>query len=96
MNDTNREMDRFYDLLQEQSRTLTEQGKALAAIGQSIAGTHERLFGTGNTPGAIPHLYAEVEKHGKQINMWRGALAVMTLIWGALMTWGGIVLSRRH
>lgn len=56
------EMDRFFDLLQEQSRTLIAQGLTLATIAQSQKDGHERLFGQNGQPGIIQYLANEDKK----------------------------------
>lgn len=53
------QMDRFYDLLSEQGKTLVAQGQSLASIAQAQQDMKERLFGAGGTPGLIPYLAQE-------------------------------------
>lgn len=90
------EMNRFFTLLQDQGRTLKQQGELLAAISQSQQDTRERLFGgPGPTPGAIPYLYERVGKHEKQINFWRGALGVVGFGGTAMIT-GLIAWLSKH
>jgi hypothetical protein len=95
------EMDRFFHLLQEQSRTLTAQGNTLAAIAQSQQDTHERLFGGNGQSGALQFLATEINDtkatvatHTKQITFWRGGLAVLTFLWGAAVAVAAVVLKR--
>ena len=97
------EMDRFFNLLQEQSRTLTEQGKVLAAIEQSQCDTHERLFGANGQPGAIQYLKSEIDltnvavaRHASQITFWRGGLAVLGILWAATVAFASVVIGRHH
>ena len=90
------EMDRFFSLLQEQNRTLTEQGNMLAAIQQSQADTHERLFGGNGTPGIISYLHTEVAEHGKQIRFWKGAIAVLTFLWTAAIAFASAVIGKHR
>ena len=82
------ELDRFFDLLQVQSQTLAEQGKSLAAIQQSMADTHERLFGNDG-------LHTQVVRHGKQIAMWKGAIAVLTILWGGAVALAATIMRHR-
>lgn len=88
------EMDRFFTLLQNQGDELKRQGNLLATIAQEQKDTKERLFGgtNPNDPGAIPYLFTEVTKHGKQIVFWRGAFAVVGFLWTAAVAFVG----RRH
>ena len=88
------EMDRFFFLLQEQGKTLKTQGEAIVKMSESLSNTHDRLFGEGQTPGVIPYLFSEVNKHGRQITFWKGGIAVLTFMWGAVLTWGGVVISK--
>lgn len=83
-------MDRFFDLLKEQSKELKTQGQLLAAIQQSQADAHERLLGE---HGAIPYLHGEVSKHGRQITFWKGAIAVLTFMWGAAVAAAAAIYS---
>ena len=92
----NNQLDRFFNLLQEQGKTLAKQGETLARMDQSMSDTHERLFGGGNTPGAIPYLYTQVEKHSRQITFWKGAIAVLTFFWGVGVTYASGVLIKRR
>lgn len=91
---SNTEMDRLFDLLQEQGRALSEQGKTLAKIEQSQEDTRARLFGSQNEPGAIPFLYKETARHSKQINFWKGAIAVLSFVWTAAVAYATTVLKR--
>lgn len=95
------EMDRFFNLLQEQGRILTSQGNTLAAIAQSQDDTHERLFGASGQPGAL-HLLATqiaetkatVSTHTEQITFWRGGMAVLGFLWTAAIALAAIVFKR--
>ncbi len=89
------ELDRFFDLLQGQSEELKTQGKLLATIQQSQADTHERLFGSGQAPGAIPYLHGEVSKHGRQIIFWKGAIAVLTVLWTGAVALAAAIIKHR-
>lgn len=82
------DFDRIYDIL----RT---QGETLARIDENQRNMHERLFvGSGDIPGAVPYLFATVSKHSTQITFWRGALAVISLLFTTALAWGGTVLAR--
>jgi uncharacterized membrane protein len=87
------EMDRFFEQLQEQGRVLKTQGEVLATMAQSQKDTHERLFGNGSLQGSIPYLHAEVTKHSKQINFWRGAIAVLTVLWAGAVAYATAVVG---
>jgi len=88
------EMDRFFNLLQEQGRTLTAQGNTLAAIAQSMEDTHERLFGTDGLATEINETQATVATHTKQLNFWRGGLAVLGFLWGAAVAVAAVMFKR--
>ena len=89
------DLDRIYEMLRQQGETLRIQGETLARIDESQKNTHDRLFqGSGNIPGAIPYLFAEVSKHGRQITFWRGALAVISVVFTTAMAWAGTVLAK--
>jgi len=95
------EMDRFFNLLQEQSRTLTAQGNTLAAIAQSQEDTHERLFGGNGQPGALHYLATEINDtkatvatHTRQLNFWKGGIAVLGFLWSAAIATAAIVFKR--
>jgi hypothetical protein len=90
------ELDRFFDLLQEQSRTLTHQGELLARIEQDQKDTRGRLFGENGQPGAIKYLHDQVSKHGSQIAVWRGAIGVLALLWTAATAFAVTLLNKHH
>jgi len=50
----------------------------------------EMLITNGGSKGIIPEMTRAVGKHEKQINFWRGAIAV---IGGLLMIFGGTLLA---
>jgi hypothetical protein len=77
------ELDRFFDLLHEQGRSIHRQGEMLATIAQDQKDTRARLFGESGQPGAIQYLHTQVSAQGKQITFWKGALAVMAFVWTA-------------
>jgi hypothetical protein len=81
--------DRIYDIL----RT---QGETLARIQQSQEDTRERLFGSAGAPGAIPHLQQMVARHETRINFWRGAIAILSVLWTAAMAYGAVVLGKHR
>lgn len=83
------DLDRIYDMLQQ-------QGETLARIDQSQRDTHERLFGASGVPGVIPYLHGEVTKHNRQIAFWRGALAIISVLFTAALAWAGSVLGRHQ
>ena len=96
------ELDRFFNLLQEQGRTLTAQGNTLAAIAQSQEGTHERLFGGNGQTGALQYLATEINEtkatvaaHTRHITFFRGGLAVLTFLWGAAVAVAAVVFKHR-
>ena len=89
------DLERIYDIL----RT---QGETLARIDQSQQDTRERLFGGNGQPGAIHFLQTEivatndtVARHGKQIQFWKGAVAVLTLFWTAAVAVAAAVIKHR-
>jgi len=79
--------ERIYDILQK-------QGEILARIDESQKNTHNRLFGGNGETGVIPHLYVQVNRHESQITFWRGALAVLSVLWTAALAWGGVIVSK--
>jgi hypothetical protein len=90
------DLDRIYDILQR-------QGETLARIDQSQQDTRERLFGANGQPGALHFLQTEISgtneivaKHGKQIQFWRGAMSIISLILTTALAWGGIVLGKHR
>lgn len=90
------EMDRFYDLLQRQGEILKAHGELLATIEQSQVDTRERLFGSAGSPGVIQYLHAEVARHSKQITFWKGGIAVLTLLWGAAVAYGSVIIGKQR
>jgi len=88
------EMDRFFNLLQEQGRTLTAQGNTLAAIAQSQEDTHERLFGDNGLATEINETKATVATHTRQLNLWKGGIAVLGFLWSAAIATAAIVFKR--
>ncbi len=87
--------DRIYELLHK-------QGEMLARIDQSQQDTRERLFGTNGQPGALQFLQNEisatntvVERHGKTIAYWKGALALLAVLWTGAIAVGAAVLKHR-
>lgn len=87
--------DRIYDILQR-------QGETLARIDQSQQDTRERLFGANGQPGALHFLQNEiaetnavVAKHGKQLQFWRGAIAVVGIIWTALVAMAAVIIKHK-
>lgn len=90
------EMDRFFNLLQDQNRVLVEQGKILARIEEAQENSHERLFGGPGQPGALHELNVIVATHTRQINFWKGGIAVLTFLWGVVLAWGGVIISKRR
>ena len=87
------QLDRLFDLMQEQGRALGEQGRTLAAIQQSQADTHERLF---SGTGVIPYLAAEVKSHGKQLTYAKGAAGVLTVLWAGAVSFASAVFKAHH
>lgn len=88
------EMDRFFNLLQEQGRTLTAQGNTLAAIASSQESTHERLFGDNGLAAEIKETKATVAIHTRQLSYWRGGLAALIFLWGAAIAVAAVVFKR--
>lgn len=80
------EISRVFDILQEQGRTLKDQGMLLAAIAQSQKDTNVRL----------EPLYDTVETHSRQIAFWRGSLAILTVLFTSAMAWAGIVIGKHR
>lgn len=89
------ELDRFFDLLQEQGRVMSRQGEALATIAQDQRDTRARLFGENGQPGVIKYLHEQVSQHSKQISVWRGALGVLAVLWTAAVAFAAAVLKHR-
>lgn len=90
------DLDRIYELLQS-------QGETLARIDERQQNTNERLFGSNGQPGALHFLQTEIasakstiETHGAQISFWRGALAVITVIFTSALTWAGVVIGKHR
>ena len=81
------DLENIYDILRHQSETL-------ARIDQSQKDTHERLFGANGVPGAIPYLAEQTKKQGKQIEFWRGALAVLTFLWTGAVAIAAAMIKR--
>jgi hypothetical protein len=87
--------DRIYDIL-------LKQGDTLARIDQSQQDTRERLFGANGQPGTLHFLQTEiaatnivVEKHGKTIAYWKGALALLTVLWTGAVAVGAAIMKHR-
>ena len=95
--------DRIYDMLSKQTEAIHAQGLQLATVLQMYVDSRERLFGANGQPGAIKFMQNEIEenreildKHSKQISMWRGGLAVMGVVWTTALAYGGVIIGRRH
>lgn len=89
------ELDRFFDLMQEQGRVLSHQGELLATIQQDQKDTRARLFGENGQPGVIQYLHGEVKQHGRQIATWRGALGILAVMWTAAVAFAAAMLKHR-
>lgn len=82
---------------------LKEQGETLARIDENLKNTNGRMFGENGQPGALHFLQMEiektnvtVEKHGRQINFWRGALSIISILFTTALAWGGIALGKHR
>lgn len=61
------ELDRIFDILQDQNKELVMQGKLLSAIEQANKDSKERLFGTDGNKGVITYLVEENKKNKESI-----------------------------
>lgn len=89
------ELDRLFDMLQAQNKTLIEQGSTLAAIKASQDSTHERLFDSPDSLSAkIEKTDIVVARHSRQISFWRGGLAALAFLWAAAIAVAAVVSKR--
>lgn len=92
--------DRIFQTLQEQNRTMHEQGLQLATLIQETKSTNERLFGTGNTPGlfnVVMDHNKELGRINKQLGYAKGAAGILTLLWsGAIAIIASLIKGGHH
>ena len=81
---------RIYDSLEKVNATLAAQGILRARMEQAQSDTRERLFGANGQPGIVSFLQGEISEtqktvaeHGRKFVFYRGAVAVLTFVWGA-------------
>lgn len=101
------DLDPIYELLRAQGETLARiderqqntSERLFGANGQpgalhflqteigSVKSTFEKDLGETNAVVAI---------HGSQINFWRGALAVITVLFTAMAAWAGVIIGKHR
>ena len=81
------DLNHIYDILENHTETL-------ARIDENQRIMNERLFGANGVPGAIPYLAEQTKKQGKQIEFWRGALAVLTFLWTGAIAIAAAMIKR--
>jgi predicted DNA-binding ArsR family transcriptional regulator len=83
-------IDRIYHMLEAQNKIMAEHGEGLARIEQKQDSMNDILNGVNSQPGLI-HVVA---RHSKQLNIWRGAVTVLTFLWTGMAAWAGVALKR--
>jgi hypothetical protein len=83
-------IDRLYGMLEDQNETMAEQGRCLARMEQAQMDLTGILKGVNGQPGLI-HIVAT---HSQQLNVWRGAFAVLAFLWTGAAAWAGIAMKR--
>jgi len=91
------DLDHIYDMLKDQNEVMRKQAETLSAIAQSQSDSRERLsLALGYFKDELSKTNLVVERHTNQITFWRGALAVIGVLWTAALAWGGVVISKHR
>lgn len=96
------EISRIFETLRDQNKTLAAQDKLLAKIEQSQEDMCARLFGGAGQAGVL-HYFADqlketnavVSAQAKQITFWKGGIAVLGVLWTAILAVIGVVFKRQ-